>query len=151
VQAIWMTRAHSISSRGLAPSMSAKLAFTAISEIPLFGSRAAAISPKRGIYALPGSAPAYVPTSDAIISALSKKPMKLGLLVQHVNKSTNRSRGTIRTVLSRLIKQGTVKQEQKYGGEYRLVRRMRRGESVRRHQRQHHHESHKQGDDRASR
>ena len=44
VQAIWMTRAHSISSRGLAPSMNAKLAFTAISEIPLFGSRAAAIS-----------------------------------------------------------------------------------------------------------
>ncbi len=33
VQAIWMTRAHSISSRGLAPSMKAKLAFTAISEI----------------------------------------------------------------------------------------------------------------------
>jgi len=44
VQAIWMTRAHSISSRGLAPSMNAKLAFTARSEIPLFGSRAAAIS-----------------------------------------------------------------------------------------------------------
>ena len=42
VQAIWMTRAHSISSRGLAPSMNAKLAFTAISQIPLFGSRAAA-------------------------------------------------------------------------------------------------------------
>jgi hypothetical protein len=34
VQAIWMTRAHSISSRGLAPSMNAKLAFTAISQIP---------------------------------------------------------------------------------------------------------------------
>src|SRR4051812_31913887 len=33
VQAIWMTRAHSISSRGLAPSMNAKLAFTAISQI----------------------------------------------------------------------------------------------------------------------
>ena len=39
-----MTRAHSISSRGLAPSMNAKLAFTAISQIPLFGSRAAAMS-----------------------------------------------------------------------------------------------------------
>jgi hypothetical protein len=37
VQAIWMTRAHSISPRGLAPSMNAKLAFIAISEIPLFG------------------------------------------------------------------------------------------------------------------
>ena len=44
VQAIWMTRAHSISSRGLAHSMNAKLAFTAISLIPLFGSRTAAIS-----------------------------------------------------------------------------------------------------------
>jgi hypothetical protein len=44
VQAIWMTRALSISSRGLAPSVKAKLAFTAISQIPLFGSRAAAMS-----------------------------------------------------------------------------------------------------------
>jgi hypothetical protein len=44
VQAIWMTRALSIASRGLAPSMNAKLAFTAISQIPLFGSRAAAMS-----------------------------------------------------------------------------------------------------------
>ncbi len=44
VQAIWMTRAHSISPRGLAPSMNAKLAFTAISQIPLTGNRAAAIS-----------------------------------------------------------------------------------------------------------
>jgi len=94
------------------------------------------IRTKRGIYALPGSAPIYVPTSDAIISALSKKAMKLGPLVQHVNKSTTsaRSRGTITTVLRRLKKQGTVKQEQRYG-EYRLVRRVRlvqRGESVRR-------------------
>jgi hypothetical protein len=94
------------------------------------------IRTKRGIYALPGSAPIYVPTSDAIISALSKKAMKLGPLVQHVNKSTTsaRSRGTITTVLRRLKKQGTVKQEQRYG-EYRLVRRVRlvrRGQSVRR-------------------
>ena len=44
VQAIWMTSAHSTSSRGLAPSMNAKLAFTAVSEIPLPGNRAAAIS-----------------------------------------------------------------------------------------------------------
>jgi lambda repressor-like predicted transcriptional regulator len=80
----------------------------------------------RGIYALPGSAPAYVPTCDAIISALTKKTMKLGPLVQHVNRLTksNRSRGTIRTVLSRLIKQGTVKQDRRYG-EYRLTPRMR--------------------------
>jgi hypothetical protein len=95
------------------------------------------IRTKRGIYALPGSAPAYVPTSDAIISALSKKPMKLASLVQYVNKSTTsaRSRGTIRDVLFRLKKQGTVEKERRYG-EYRLVRRVRlvrRGESVRRH------------------
>lgn len=95
------------------------------------------IRTQRGIYALPGSAPVYVPTSDAIISALSKKPMKLGPLVQHVNKLTTiaRSRGTITTILRGLKKQGTVKQEQKYGGEYRLVRpvrRVRQGESVRR-------------------
>ena len=52
--------------------------------------------------------------------------MKLGLLVQHVNKSTRsaRSRSTIRDVLSRLKKQGTVKQEQRYG-EYRLAGRVR--------------------------
>ena len=44
VQAICITRAHSTSSWGFAPSMKANLAFTAVSEIPLFGSRAAAIS-----------------------------------------------------------------------------------------------------------
>jgi lambda repressor-like predicted transcriptional regulator len=71
------------------------------------------IRTNRGIYALPGSAPVYVPTSDAIISALSKKRMKLGHLVQRVIKSTKgtRSRGSIRTVLSRLKKEGTVKHD----------------------------------------
>jgi hypothetical protein len=56
---------------------------------------------KRGIYALHGRAPAYMPTSDAIISALIKKPMKLGPLVQHVIELTKntRSRSSIRTVL----------------------------------------------------
>jgi hypothetical protein len=44
VQAIWMTRVDSISSRGLAPSMKAKLAFTAVSEIPLPGNRAGVFS-----------------------------------------------------------------------------------------------------------
>jgi hypothetical protein len=80
------------------------------------------IRTSHGIYALPGSAPAYVPTCDAIISALTKKTMKLGSLVQHVNKLTRstRSRGTISTVLSRLEKQGTVKQD-RWGGEYRLA------------------------------
>jgi lambda repressor-like predicted transcriptional regulator len=80
-----------------------------------------------GIYALPDSAPVYVPTCDAIISALTKKTMKLGPLVQHVNKSTKstRSRSTITTVLSRLKKQGTVKQDRR-SGEYRLTPRARR-------------------------
>ena len=44
MQAIWITRAHSTSSWGFAPSMKAKLAFTPVSEILLFGNRAAAIS-----------------------------------------------------------------------------------------------------------
>jgi predicted transcriptional regulator len=81
---------------------------------------------ERGIYALRGSARAYVPTCDAIVSTLTKKPMKLGALVQHVTKSTRgtRSRSSIRTVLSRLTKQGIAEQEQKYG-KYRLVRRVR--------------------------
>jgi hypothetical protein len=91
------------------------------------------IRTKPGIYALPGSAPVYVPTSDAIISALSKKAMKLGPLVQHVNKSTKstRSRGTVSTVLRRLKKQGTVRQYRRRG-EYRLAggaRAVRRRES----------------------
>jgi hypothetical protein len=75
----------------------------------------------RGIYALPGSAPVYTATCHAIISALTKKTMELGPLVQRVSKSTKstRSRGTISTVLSRLKNQGTVKQDRR-GGEYRL-------------------------------
>ena len=98
--------------------------------------KGAIIRTKRGVYSLPGSAPAYVPTSDAIISALTKKPMKLGHLVQHVNKLTKsaRSRGTITTVLSRLVEEGSVKQQQRYGS-YSLVRRahpMSRGVSARR-------------------
>jgi lambda repressor-like predicted transcriptional regulator len=78
---------------------------------------------KRGIYALHGSAPAYIPTSDAIISALTKKPMKLGPLVQHVIEFTKgtRSRSSIRTVLSRLKRLGTVEQDRRWGA-YHLVR-----------------------------
>jgi predicted transcriptional regulator len=81
---------------------------------------------KRGTYALRGSAPVYIPTRDAIISALSKKPMKVGALVQHVNKSTksSRSQSAVGTVLRRLKRQGIVKQKQRYG-EYRLARRER--------------------------
>jgi hypothetical protein len=80
----------------------------------------------RGIYGLRGHAPVYVPTCKAIVSALTKKPMKLGPLVQHVIKLTKgtRSRGAIRTVLSRLVEQGAIKQDRRWG-EYRLVRRMR--------------------------
>jgi lambda repressor-like predicted transcriptional regulator len=86
------------------------------------------IRTKRGIYTLPGSAPVHVPTCEAIISALSKRPMKVGALVRHVNKLTTStiSRGAIGNVLSRLKKEGTVKQEQPYG-EYRLARRVRPG------------------------
>jgi hypothetical protein len=80
----------------------------------------------RGIYALAGTAPVYVPTSDAIISALTKKAMKLGLLVHRVNKLTKtaRSQSTIRTVLSRLKEEGKVKQDRPLG-EYRLARSVR--------------------------
>jgi DNA-binding transcriptional ArsR family regulator len=79
------------------------------------------IRTRPGIYALPGSAPVYVPTCDAIISALTKRTMKLGSLVQHINKSTKstRSRGAVTTVLRRLKKQGVVQQDCQRG-EYRL-------------------------------
>jgi hypothetical protein len=81
------------------------------------------IRTKRGTYALAGTAPVFVATCDAIIRALSKQAMRLGSLVQHINKSTNisRSRGTVTTVLRRLKKEGTVKQD-RWGGEYRLHR-----------------------------
>jgi lambda repressor-like predicted transcriptional regulator len=81
---------------------------------------------KRGVYALPGSARVYVPTCDAIIASLTKKALKLGPLVQHVNKSTKiaRTQSSIRTVLARLKKEGTIKQERP-GGEYCLARRVR--------------------------
>ena len=84
------------------------------------------IRTKHGIYALPGSAPVYVPTRDAIITALTKKTMKHGPLVQHVYKSIKgtRSRSTIRWCLARLKKKGTVRQDRP-GGEYRLARRVR--------------------------
>jgi predicted transcriptional regulator len=83
---------------------------------------------KHGIYALRGSARAYVPTCDAIISALTKKAMRLGPLVQNINRSTRstRSRGTVTTVLGRLKKEGIVKQD-RWGGEYRLARERVRG------------------------
>jgi hypothetical protein len=78
---------------------------------------------KHGTYALARSAPVFVKTCDAILKALNKKAMRLGPLLQHVNRSTNisRSRGTVTTVLRRLKKEGRVKQDQ-WGGEYRLAR-----------------------------
>ena len=83
---------------------------------------------ERGIYALRGSAPTYLRTDDAIISALTKKPKKLGLLIQTVQKlaRTPRSRSSIRTVLVRLTRDGLVDQDQRWG-EYRLARRVRPG------------------------
>jgi predicted transcriptional regulator len=50
------------------------------------------IRTEHGVYALRGSAPLYVPTCDAIISALTKKAMKLGQLVLHVTKLTKSTR-----------------------------------------------------------
>ena len=82
------------------------------------------IRTKRGVYALPGTAPVYVTTSDAIMSGLTKKPMKMDALVRHVNRLTKSAspRAMIHRVLLRLKEQGTVKQDRR-GGEYRLVRR----------------------------
>jgi predicted transcriptional regulator len=84
------------------------------------------IRTKRGIYALAGMAPVFVPTCDAIIKALSKKAMRLGPLVRHINVSRkiSRSPGTVTAVLSRLKKEGRVKQDRS-GGEYRVARRLR--------------------------
>jgi hypothetical protein len=86
------------------------------------------IRTKRGTYALAGTAPVFVTTRGAIIRALSKRAMRLGPLVQHINKSTNisRSRGTVTAVLAYLKKEDTVKQD-RWGGEYRLARRARSG------------------------
>jgi DNA-binding IclR family transcriptional regulator len=64
-----------------------------------------------GRYALHGAAPVYVPTTDAIISTLGKKPMKLDPLVQYINKQTNFgcSRATVARILVYLKEKGLVK------------------------------------------
>jgi hypothetical protein len=98
--------------------------------IDLLLAKGRVIRTKPCTYALAGTAPVYVATCDAIICALTKKKMKLGPLVHHVNVATKgiRSPGTITTVLSRLIREGMVKQDRRRG-EYRLagpVRAMRR-------------------------
>ena len=82
---------------------------------------------KRGMYALRGRAQEYVPTSDLIVEALAKKPLKRGELDRAVNKLTGiiRSRGATGNVLSGLIRQGKVEQEKPYGA-YRLPRQARR-------------------------
>jgi DNA-binding transcriptional ArsR family regulator len=86
---------------------------------------------RRGMYALPGRAQEYVPTSDLIIYRLAERPMKLGALILHVNKATKipRARGSIRTVLSGLIRKGRVEQEKPYG-KYRLARRSRPAQRI---------------------
>jgi len=96
------------------------------------------IRTKRGTYALARTAPVFVTTCDAIMRSLSKRAMRLGPLVKHINKSLNisRSRGTITTVLRRLKREGAIKQDRS-GGEYRLARRVRlarrgQGQSARR-------------------
>ena len=82
---------------------------------------------RRGMYALRGRAQEYVPTSDLIVEALAKKPLKRGELERAVNKMTGtiRSRGAIGNVLNGLIRQGKVEQEKPYGA-YRLLRQARR-------------------------
>jgi DNA-binding transcriptional ArsR family regulator len=79
---------------------------------------------KRGIYALPGTAPVYIATSCLIINALTRQPMKLGPLMQYINRRTNtgRSRDTVTRILSYLKEKGTIKHSH-MGGEYRLARR----------------------------
>jgi lambda repressor-like predicted transcriptional regulator len=78
---------------------------------------------RRGMYALPGRAQEYVPTSDLILEALDRKPLKRGELERAVNKLTKtiRSRGAIGNVLDGLVRQGRVEQEKPYGA-YRLLR-----------------------------
>lgn len=84
------------------------------------------IRTNRGIYALARMAPVFVTTSDLIFRSLSKQPLRLGQLLEHINKSQNvgRSRGTVTNVLGRLKREGTVKQDRR-GGELRLARRAR--------------------------
>jgi predicted Rossmann fold nucleotide-binding protein DprA/Smf involved in DNA uptake len=72
---------------------------------------------KRGVYALPGAAPAFVTTDDVISRALRKRPMKLRALAQHIDKPTP----TVLSALARLKTAGTVKHEGR-GAEYRLAR-----------------------------
>ena len=87
---------------------------------------------KHGIYALRGTAPVYVTTRGLIISALTRQPMKLGPLMQYINRRTNigRSRDTVSKILFYLERKGMIKQNQ-MGGEYRLARRAAAGEERR--------------------
>jgi DNA-binding transcriptional ArsR family regulator len=84
---------------------------------------------KRGLYALRGTAPVYITTRGLIISALTRQPMKLGPLMQYINRRTNigRSRDTVSRILFYLKRKGMIKQNQ-MGGEYRLARRAAAGE-----------------------
>jgi hypothetical protein len=107
-----MTRAHSISSRGLAPSMNAKLAFTAILQIPLFGSRAAAISccseaPTNALEAVPkaffrrcirGSARPWIGNGLITVYALELHPYRRGHLA-----SSDRPGGSTQFLVNRPV------------------------------------------------
>jgi lambda repressor-like predicted transcriptional regulator len=77
---------------------------------------------RRGMYARRGRAQEYVATSDLIVTALAKQPLKRGALAREVNKltPTARSRGAIGNVLDGLFNRGIVGQEKPYG-EYHLV------------------------------
>jgi predicted transcriptional regulator len=78
------------------------------------------IRTKRGVYALPGAAPAFVATDDAIVRALRRRPMRLPALAQRINKPLT----TVLSGLARLKTAGTVKHDG-WGAEYRLARQVR--------------------------
>jgi predicted transcriptional regulator len=72
----------------------------------------------RAAHALPGAAPEYVTTDDAVIMALRAKPMKYRSIIKH----TARSRPAVALCLGRLKKKALVKQERR-AEDYRLTRR----------------------------
>jgi predicted transcriptional regulator len=85
------------------------------------------IRTKRGVYALPGAAPAFVTTDEVIIRALRKRPMRLPVLAQHINKPST----TVLSALVRLKTAGTVKHDG-WGADYRLARQVPRTRRTRR-------------------
>jgi len=88
------------------------------------------IRSERGVYALPGAAPVFVTTDDAIIRALRKRPMRLRALAEHINKPPT----TVLSALARLKTAGRIKHH-KWCAEYRLPRQVPRSSSTKHHRR----------------